>query len=47
MSTLTPHPASQTGGVPRASTPIAEISGLNIGSRPASRKKTREIEDLR
>src|SRR5882672_5553315 len=30
-----------------ASTVIAEISTLNIGSRPASRKKTREIEDLR
>ena len=31
----------------RASTPIAEIAELNIGSRPASRKKTRAIEDLR
>jgi phosphoenolpyruvate carboxylase len=30
-----------------ASTVIAEISTLNIGSRPASRKKTRAIEDLR
>src|SRR3984885_12639004 len=30
-----------------ASTVITEISTLNIGSRPASRKKTREIEDLR
>ena len=30
-----------------AATPIAEIAGLNIGSRPASRKKTRAIEDLR
>jgi phosphoenolpyruvate carboxylase len=30
-----------------ASTVIAEIATLNIGSRPASRKKTREIEDLR
>ena len=29
------------------STVINEISTLNIGSRPASRKKTREIEDLR
>ncbi len=28
-------------------TPIAEIAELNIGSRPASRKKTRRIEDLR
>ena len=26
---------------------ITEIATLNIGSRPASRKKTREIEDLR
>ena len=31
----------------RASTPIAEISDLNIGSRPASRKATERIEDLR
>ncbi|WP_346296987.1 phosphoenolpyruvate carboxylase [Rhodopseudomonas sp. P1] len=30
-----------------ASTVINEISTLNIGSRPASRKKTRAIEDLR
>jgi phosphoenolpyruvate carboxylase len=30
-----------------ASTVISEISALNIGSRPASRKKTRKIEDLR
>jgi phosphoenolpyruvate carboxylase len=30
-----------------ASTVITEISSLNIGSRPASRKKTHEIEDLR
>ena len=29
------------------STVITEISTLNIGSRPASRKKTRQIEDLR
>ena len=28
-------------------TPIAEIAGLNIGSRPASRKKGQRIEDLR
>ena len=27
--------------------PIAEIAELNIGSRPASRKATRRIEDLR
>ena len=31
----------------RASTPIAEISDLNIGSRPASRRSTEKIEDLR
>ncbi|HET7198926.1 MAG TPA: phosphoenolpyruvate carboxylase [Burkholderiales bacterium] len=31
----------------RASTPIAEISELNIGSRPASRRATQSIEDLR
>jgi phosphoenolpyruvate carboxylase len=30
-----------------ASTPIREIADLNIGSRPASRKSTRAIEDLR
>ncbi len=30
-----------------ASTVITEIASLNIGSRPASRKKTRAIEDLR
>ncbi len=30
-----------------AATPIAEIADLNIGSRPASRKSTRKIEDLR
>ena len=30
-----------------ASTVIGEIATLNIGSRPASRKKTRSIEDLR
>ncbi len=29
------------------STPIAEIAELNIGSRPASRKSSRRIEDLR
>ena len=28
-------------------TPIAEIAELNLGSRPASRKSTRRIEDLR
>lgn len=31
----------------RAATPIVEISELNIGSRPASRKKSQRIEDLR
>jgi len=31
----------------RATTPINEISGLNIGSRPASRTSSRRIEDLR
>jgi phosphoenolpyruvate carboxylase len=31
----------------RATTPIGEISELNIGSRPASRKKSLAIEDLR
>ncbi|MDB5761708.1 MAG: phosphoenolpyruvate carboxylase [Herminiimonas sp.] len=30
-----------------AATPIAEIAELNIGSRPASRKSMRRIEDLR
>jgi len=30
-----------------ASTPISEIASLNIGSRPASRKPSRKIEDLR
>ncbi|HEY8162216.1 MAG TPA: phosphoenolpyruvate carboxylase [Methylocystis sp.] len=30
-----------------ASTPITEIASLNIGSRPASRKPSRKIEDLR
>ncbi len=30
-----------------AATPIAEIAELNIGSRPASRKGTHRIEDLR
>ena len=31
----------------RAATPIAEIAGLNIGSRPASRKSSQSIADLR
>ena len=31
----------------RDTTPIAEIAGLNIGSRPASRKPSERIEDLR
>src|SRR4051794_442772 len=31
----------------RATTPIVEISELNIGSRPASRKRSTRIEDLR
>ncbi len=31
----------------RSATPIAEISRLNIGSRPASRKRGDRIEDLR
>ncbi len=31
----------------RSVTPTAEISSLNIGSRPASRKKSNAIEDLR
>ncbi|WP_036283796.1 phosphoenolpyruvate carboxylase [Methylocystis sp. ATCC 49242] len=30
-----------------SSTPISEIASLNIGSRPASRKPSRKIEDLR
>ncbi|MFN3286779.1 MAG: phosphoenolpyruvate carboxylase, partial [bacterium] len=30
-----------------SATPIAEIAELNIGSRPASRTKSRRIEDLR
>ncbi len=30
-----------------SATPIREIAELNLGSRPASRKATREIEDLR
>ncbi len=34
-------------GYYRASTPIAEIAELNIGSRPASRKTSERIEDLR
>ena len=40
----------QTPGFDRyffASTPILEIAGLNIGSRPASRKKSQTIQDLR
>ena len=31
----------------RSATPIAEIADLNVGSRPASRKKSTRIEDLR
>jgi phosphoenolpyruvate carboxylase len=31
----------------RAATPVAEIAELNIGSRPASRKPSQRIEDLR
>ena len=31
----------------RESTPISEIAGLNIGSRPTSRKPSERIEDLR
>ncbi|MBP6018624.1 MAG: phosphoenolpyruvate carboxylase [Burkholderiaceae bacterium] len=30
-----------------ASTPILEIAGLNIGSRPAARRNSQKIEDLR
>ena len=30
-----------------AATPVSEIAGLNIGSRPASRKKGQRIDDLR
>jgi phosphoenolpyruvate carboxylase len=30
-----------------AATPLREIAGLNIGSRPASRKPSQQIEDLR
>lgn len=30
-----------------SATPVGEIAGLNIGSRPASRKSTQRIEDLR
>jgi phosphoenolpyruvate carboxylase len=40
----------ETPGFPayfRASTPIAEIAELNIGSRPASRTRSQRIEDLR
>jgi phosphoenolpyruvate carboxylase len=31
----------------RAITPVAEIASLNVGSRPASRKNSNQIEDLR
>jgi phosphoenolpyruvate carboxylase len=31
----------------RAATPFAEIASLNIGSRPASRKPSQKLEDLR
>jgi phosphoenolpyruvate carboxylase len=31
----------------RDSTPLAEIAALNIGSRPASRRATEKLEDLR
>jgi phosphoenolpyruvate carboxylase len=31
----------------RSATPIAEIADLNVGSRPASRRKSGQIEDLR
>jgi phosphoenolpyruvate carboxylase len=40
----------ETDGFPeyfRATTPVGEIGDLNIGSRPASRKKSNAIEDLR
>src|SRR5699024_1950264 len=30
-----------------ASTPIAEIAGLNIGSRPSARRSSQRIDDLR
>ena len=39
-----PRDSSSTFAPPR---PIGEISELNIGSRPASRKKSQAIEDLR
>ena len=39
-----PRASRATSGNPRC---ITEIASLNIGSRPASRKKTRSIEDLR
>ncbi len=38
---------SEFNGFFRASTPIAEIAELNLGSRPASRKPSQRIEDLR
>ena len=31
----------------RTATPITEIADLNVGSRPASRRKSDRIEDLR
>ena len=31
----------------RAATPFSEIAGLNIGSRPASRRPSQKLEDLR
>ncbi|MCX4094871.1 phosphoenolpyruvate carboxylase [Nocardia sp. alder85J] len=31
----------------RASTPVAEVAALNLGSRPASRKPTSSVQDLR
>jgi len=31
----------------RASTPLAEIAALNIGSRPAARRRSERLEDLR